>query len=159
MALFWKPSFYTLQIRCKMWSNPQIFKTSSRFLEYRRFEARRAVFCSIPAYKESKHAETLFTCRALYAFYSWCKISASEAQICAERKISIVWVKSRGIFTLRFHSFPPFSLFLSHFLDLKIYWAAFRWGKFMGLEGRICRWHVRVNVTYFLSFGNLFHRF
>ena len=96
----------------QVWSNPQIFKTSSRFLEYRRFEARRAVFCSISAYEESKLPETSFTGRALYAFYSWCKISASEARICTERKISIVWVKKS------WHFYPSLSLLPSFFFIL-----------------------------------------
>ena len=174
--------FLEWSVRCKMWSSPQIFKTSSGFLEYMPFEARRAVFFSISAYEESKHAETLFTCRALYAFYSRCKISASEARMCAERKIPIFWVKKSWHFYLSLSLLPSFFFILFPFLRPENLLGRISVGEVLGnsilagLEGRICRWvvedfhhHFRVNVTYFLSFylasrykfafGNVFHRF
>ena len=87
------------------------FQTSLAFLEYRRFEARRAVVCSLSAYKEPKLPGTSSTGRTLYAFYSRCKISASEAR--KERKISIFWVKKSWHFylLLSLPSPPPASFF------------------------------------------------
>ena len=106
---------------------PFVIKTSSAFLEYRRFEARRAVVCSLSAYKELKLPGTSFTGRTLYTFYSRCKISASEARVFAESKFSIFWLKKPWHFC-QFHlnpSSPSFSFFLSHFLVLGIFWASF----------------------------------
>ena len=99
-----------MPIRYKKYSSAQIFKTSSAFLEYRRFEARRAVVCSLSAYKEPKLPGTSSTGRTLYAFYSRCKISASEAR--KERKISIFWVKKS------WHFYPSLSLLPSFFFIL-----------------------------------------
>ena len=88
------------------------FQTSLAFLEYRRFEARRAVVCSLSAYKEPKLPGTSSTGRTLYAFYSRCKISASEARVCAERKISIFWVKKSWHFYLSLSLLPSFFFIL-----------------------------------------------
>ena len=154
------------------YSSAQIFKTSSAFLEYRRSEARGAVVCSLSAYKEPKLPGTSSTGRTLYAFYSRCKISASEARVFAESKFSIFWVKKSWHFCqFRLNpSSPSFSLFLSHFLVLGIYWASFPTGphlcgkrfgelKTYGIRRKNCRWvvedfhhHFRLNVTDFLSF-------
>ena len=101
-----------MPIRYKKYSSAQIFKTSSAFLEYRRFEARRAVVCSLSAYKEPKLPGTSSTGRTLYAFYSRCKISASEARVCAERRISIFWVKKSWHFHLSLSLLPSFFFFL-----------------------------------------------
>ena len=80
-------------------------------------------------------------------------------------------LKSGGIFTFRLNpSSSSFSLFLSLFLVLGIYWASFPTGphlcgkrfgelKTYGIRRKNCRWlvedfhhHFRLNVTYFLSF-------
>ena len=124
------------------YSSAQIFETSSAFLEYRRFEARRAVLCSLSAYKEPKLPGTSFRGRTLYAFYSRCKISASEARVFAESKFSIFWVKKSWHFCqFRLNpSSPSFSLFLSHFfgpgnlLGLISDWASFVWETFWGTQ-------------------------
>ena len=112
-----------MPIRYKKYSSAQIFKTSSAFLEYRRFEARRAVVCSLSAYKEPKLPGTSSTGRALYAFYSSCKISGRKHE--RKGKFRYSGLKSRSIFTFRFPSSPPFSLFLFSFLVLGIDWASF----------------------------------
>ena len=91
------------------YSSVQIFKTSLAFLEYRRFEARRAVVCcSLSAYKERKLPGRSSTGRALYAFYSRCKISVSKAG--KERKISIFRVKKSWHFYLSVSLLPSFFL-------------------------------------------------
>ena len=112
-----------MPIRYKKYSSAQIFKTSSAFLEYRRFEARRAVVCSLSAYKERKLPGTSSTGRALYAFYSRCNISGRKHE--RKGKFRYFGLKSRSIFTFRFPSSPPFSLFLFSFLVLGIDWASF----------------------------------
>ena len=95
------------------YSSAQIFETSSAFLEYRRFEARRAVVCSLSAHKEPKLPGTSFTGRALYVFYSRCKISASEARVSAESKFSIFWVKKFVTFLpVSFESLLSFFFFI-----------------------------------------------
>ena len=154
-----------MPIRYKKYSSAQIFKTSSAFLEYRRFEARRAVVCSLSAYKEPKLPGTSSTGRALYAFYSRCKISASEARVCSERKISIFWVKKSWHFYLSLSLLPSFCFILVQFfspgdlLGLVSVGNVLGNSRLTGLEGRKCRWlvedshhHFRLNFIYFLSF-------
>ena len=120
---------------CKQCWSAQIWKTSSAFPKYTRFEAKRAVVCcSLTAYKEPKLPGTSFSGRALYTVYSRCKISASEARVCAERKISIFWVEKLWHFFISLPSSPPFFLFLFSFLVLGIYWASFRQEMFWGTQ-------------------------
>ena len=155
-----------MPIRCKTYSNAQIFKTSLAFLEYGRFEANRAVVCcSLTAYKEPKLPGTSFSGRTLYAFYSRCKISASEARVSAERKISIFEVKNSWHFYISLSLLPFFFFILVQFfgsrnlLDLISVGNVLGNSRLMVLEGRKCRWvvedfhhHFRLNVTFFLSF-------
>ena len=101
-----------MPVRYKKYWSAQTFKTSLAFLEYRRFEARRAVVCLLTAYKEPKLSGMSSTGQALYAFYSRCKISASEARVCAERKISIFWVKKSWHFHLSLSLLTSFFFFL-----------------------------------------------
>ena len=124
------------------YSSAQIFETSSAFLEYRRFEARRAVLCSLSAYKEPKLPGTSFTGRTLYAFYSKCKISASEARVFAESKFSIFWVKKFVTFLpVSFESLLSFFFFIlvpffvpGNLLGLISDWASFVWETFWGTQ-------------------------
>ena len=154
-----------MPIRCKKYSSAPIFKTRLAFLEYRRFEARRAVFCSLSAYKEPKLPGTSSTGRVLYAFYSRCIISASEARVCAEKKISIFWVKKSWHFHLSLSLLRSFFFILVPFFGPGNLVGLISVGNVLGksrltrLEGRKCRrivenfhHHFRVNVTHFLSF-------
>ena len=102
-----------MPIRCKKYSGAQIFKTSSAFLEYRSFEVEEPLSAArcLPIIKERKLSGTSSTGRALYAFYSRCKISASEARVCAGRKISIFWVKKSWHFYLSLSLLPFFFLY------------------------------------------------
>ena len=74
-------------------------------------------------------------------------------------------LKSRGIFTFRFPSSPPFSFFLFSVFgpgNLPSYISVgnvLENSRLTGLEGRKCRWlveafhhHFRLNFIYFLSF-------
>ena len=100
-----------MPIRNKKYSSAQIFKTRLASLEYRRFEARRTVVCcSLSAYRERKLPGRSSTGRALYAFYSRCNISVSEAR--KERKSSIFWVKKSWHFYLSVSLLPSFFFFL-----------------------------------------------
>ena len=154
-----------MPIKYKKYSIAQIFKTSLTFLEYRRFEARRAVVCSLSAYKEPNLPETSSTGRTLYVFYSRCKISASGARVCAERKISIFWVKTSWHFYLSLSLLPSFFFILVQFFGPGYLLGLISVGNVLGnsrltgLEGRNCRWlvedlhhHFRLNVTYFFVF-------
>ena len=124
------------------YSSAQIFKISSAFWEYRRFEARRAVVCSLSAYKEPKLPGRSFTGRTLYAFYSKCKISASEARVFAESKFSIFWVKKFVTFLpVSFESLLSFFFFIlvpffvpGNLLGLISDWASFVWKTFWGTQ-------------------------
>ena len=123
------------------YSSAQIFETSSAFLEYRRFEARRAVVCSLSAYKEPKLPGTSFAGQALYVFYSRCKISASEARVSAESKFSIFWVKKSWHFYISFESLLLFFFFIlvpffgpGNLLGLISDWASFVWKTFWGTQ-------------------------
>ena len=107
-----------MQLDKMKYSIAQIFKTSLAFLEYRRFEARRAVVCSLSAYKEPNLPGTSSKGRTLYAFYSRCKISASEARVCAERKVSIFWVKKSWRFYLSLSLLPSF-----FFILVQCFWS------------------------------------
>ena len=148
-----------MPIRCKKYSSAQIFKTSLAFLEYRRFEARRAVVCSLSAYKEPKLPGTSFSRRALYAFYFRCKISASE------RKISIFWVKKSWDFYISLSLLPSFFFLLVQFFGARNLLGLISVGNVLGnsrlmvLKERKCRWvvedfhhHFRLNVTFFCLF-------
>ena len=148
-----------------MYSSAQIFKTSLAFLEYRRFEARGAVACSLSAYKEPKLPGKSFTGRAPYAFYSRCKISASEARVCAERKILIFWVRKWWHFYLSLSLLPTFFFILVQFFGPGNLFGLISAGNVLGnsrltgLEGSKYRWvvedfhhHFRLNVTYFFVF-------
>ena len=124
-----------MPIRYKKYSSFQIFKTSLAFLEYRRFEAIRAfVCCSMPG-KSS-------TGRELYAFYSRCKISASEARVFAESKFSIFWVKKVVTFLpVSFESLLPIFFFIlvpffgpGNLLALISDWASVVWETFRGTQ-------------------------
>ena len=100
-----------MPIRYKKYSSAQIFKTSLAFLEYRRFEARRAVVCcSLSSYKERKLPGRSSTGRALHAFHSnsRCNISVSQAR--KERKISIFPVEKSWHFYLSLSLLPSFFL-------------------------------------------------
>ena len=97
-----------------------VFKTSSAFLEYRRFEARRAVVCcslSLPLKSENCQERRLqvehFTPSIPDAIY---RLRKHERK----RKFRYFGLKSRGIFTFRFASSRPFSFFLFSFLVLGI---------------------------------------
>ena len=152
-----------MPIRCKKYSNAQIFKTSLAFLEYGRFEANRAVVCcSLTAYKEPKLPGTSFSGRALYAFYSRCKISASEARVCAERKIAIFWVKKSWHFYISLSLLPFVFFILVQFFGARNLLGLISVGNVLGksrpmvLKGRKCSWvvedfhhHFRLNVTFF----------
>ena len=106
-----------MPIRYKKYSSAQIFKTSLAFLEYRRFEARRAVVCcSLSSYKERKLPGRSSTGQALHAFHSnsRCNISVSEAR--KERKISIFPVEKSWHFYLSLSLLPSFfSIFVQRF--------------------------------------------
>ena len=143
-------SFYTLPIRYKKYSSAQIFKTSSAFLEYRRFEARRAVVCSLSAYKEPKLPGTSSTGRTLYAFYSRCKISASEARVCAERKISIFWVEKLWHFFISLPSSPPF-----FFYSCSVFWCSEFTGPHFGRKcfGELKTYGIRRKKVQLVSGG------
>ena len=130
-----------MPVRYKKYSSVQIFKTSLAFLEYRRFEARRAVVCcSLSAYEQRKLPGRSSTGRTLYAFYSRCKISASEAPVCAEREISIFWVKKSWHFYLSLSLLPTFFFILVQFfgpgnlLGLISDWASFPRETFWGTQ-------------------------
>ena len=100
-----------MPIRNKKYSSVQIFKTSLASLEYRRFEARRTVVCcSLSAYRERKLPGRSSTGRVLYAFYSRCNLSVSEAR--KERKSLIFWVKKSWHFYLSVSLLPSFFFFL-----------------------------------------------
>ena len=116
-------------------------KPVSAFLEYGGFEARRAVVCLLSDYKEPKLPGTSSTGRTLYAFYSRCKISASEAR--KERKISIFWVKKSWHFYLSLSLLPSFFFILVQFFGPENLFGLISVGNVLGnsrltgLEGRI----------------------
>ena len=117
-----------MPIRYKKYSSAQIFKTSSAFLEYRRFEARRAVELSahcLPIKRQNCRERRLqvehFTPSIPDATHRLRKHGCLQ-----KRKFRYFKLKSRGLFAFRFRSSPPFSLFLFSFLVLGIDWASFR---------------------------------
>ena len=149
-----------MPIRYKKYSSAQIFKTSLTSLEYRRFEARRAVVCSLSAYKEPKLPGTSSTGRTLYAFYRLRKHGCLQ-----KGRFRYFGLNSRDIFTFRFPSSPLFSFFLFSvfgpgnlpgFISVG---NVLENSRLTGLEGRKCRQlvedfhhHFRLNFIYFLSF-------
>ena len=110
------------------------FQTSLAFLEYRRFEARRAVVCSLSAYKEPKLPGTSSAGPTLYPSIPDAKYRLRKHGCVQKGKFRYFGLKSRGIFTFLFPSSPPFSLFLFSFLVLGIYWASFPREKFWGTQ-------------------------
>ena len=108
---------------------------------------------------------TSSTGRTLYAFYSRCKISASEARVCAERKISIFCAKTSWHFYLSVSLLPSFFFILVQFFGPGYLLGLISVGNVLGnsrltgLEERKCRWlvedfhhHFRFNVTYLFVF-------
>ena len=147
------------------YSSAQIFETSSAFLEYRRFEARRAVVCSLSAYKEPKLPGTSSAGRTLYPSIPDAKYRLRKHGCVQKGKFRYFGLKSCGIFSFLFP--PPLLFFFilvqffgaRNLLGLISVGNVLRNSRLMVLEGRKCSWlvedfhhHFWVNVTLFLSF-------
>ena len=137
MALLWKPSFYTLPVRCKKCSSAQIFKTSSAFLEYRRFEARRAVvFCSLSAYQKAKNCQE----RRLQVGHFTPSIPDAKYRLrkrgyVQKGNFRYLWVKKSWHFYLSLSLLPSFFFFLIQcFWSWEFIWPHFRGKRFGELE-------------------------
>ena len=121
----------------------QIFKTSSAFLEYRRFEARRAVFCPPSAYKEPKLGQK----RRLQVDHFTPCIADAKYRLrnhgwVQKGKFRYFGLKSRGIFTPSL-SFLPSFFFINvplfcpvNFLGLISLGNVLEKSRLVGLEGR-----------------------
>ena len=126
-----------MPVRYKKYSSAQIFKTSSAFLEYRRFEARRAVvFCSLSAYKKAKNCQE----RRLQVGHFAPSIPDAKYRLrkheCVQKgNFRYLWVKKSWHFYLSLSLLPSFFFFVIQcFWSWEFIWPHFRGKRFGELE-------------------------
>ena len=139
-----------MPIRYKKYSSAQIFKTSSAFLEYRRFEARRAVVCSLSAYKEPKLPGTSSTGRTLYPSIPGAKYRLRKHGCVQKGKFRYFGLKSCGIFSFLF---PPPLLFF--FYSCSVFWCSEFTGPHFGRKcfGELKTYGIRRKKVQLVSGG------